>query len=95
MVVCLCNSLILSRLDRRLHVTVHIDNANPLDKLFRKDRPLLESEAERCEITGKAVMPGLLECCEVTGKKVLPSELERSAVSGKNSLKKLHILIHL
>ena len=38
-------------------------------------------EAERCEITGKSVRPGVLERCSITEKAVLPSELERCAVT--------------
>jgi hypothetical protein len=46
-------------------------------------------EAERCEVTGKSVMPGLLERCAVTGKHVLHSELDTCLVSRKKALKTL------
>jgi superfamily II DNA or RNA helicase len=49
--------------------------------------PLLATEAERCEQTGKLVKPGILDVCAATGKRVLPSELEASALSGKRALR--------
>lgn len=55
---------------------------------FKTNQPLIQAEAELCEVTWKYVMPGILETCEVSGKKVLPSELEKCAISGKNALKK-------
>ena len=55
------------------------------------NQPLLPQEAERCEVTGKMVVPGLLVTCEVTGKRVLPAELEKSALSGKKALHKLFV----
>jgi len=54
-------------------------------------KPLLLSEAEQDEITGKLVMPGLLERCEITGKKVLARELEKSTITGKKALKKFFV----
>lgn len=55
------------------------------------NQPLIREEAERCDVTGKLVIPGILENCEVSGKKVLPIELEKSSVSGKRALKKYFI----
>ena len=52
---------------------------------------LLAEEAERCDVTNKLVVPGLLTRCEVTGKKVLPSLLEKSASTGKVALKRLFV----
>jgi hypothetical protein len=52
-------------------------------------QPMTFLEAERCQMTGKFVRPGVLERCGVTGKTVLPSELERCAVTGKRVLKNL------
>ncbi len=51
----------------------------------------MPEETERCEVTGKTVIPGLLAGCEVTGKRVLASELEKSAVTGKKALKGLFV----
>src|SRR5207248_10279645 len=53
--------------------------------------PLLDEEAERCDVTNRRLLPGLLVRCEVTGKKVLPSLLEKSAATGKVALKKLFV----
>jgi superfamily II DNA or RNA helicase len=53
-----------------------------------KNIPLLLSEAEKCEVTGRIVSPGILEECEVSGKKVIPSELGRCSATGKKALKK-------
>lgn len=55
------------------------------------NKPLLLTEAEKCGVTGKLVMPGILEKCEVTSKMVLPSELEKSAATGKKALKKFFV----
>jgi len=52
---------------------------------------LLSIEAEHCEVTSKAVMPGLLEQCVVSGKKVLPSELEKSTMTGKQALRRYFV----
>jgi superfamily II DNA or RNA helicase len=52
-------------------------------------QPITVQEAERCEVTGKFVRPGVLERCGATGKAVLPSELERCAIADKRVLKKL------
>lgn len=52
---------------------------------------LLESESEKCEFTGKVVIPGLLEKCNVSGLRVIPSELEKSDLSGGNALKKYFV----
>jgi hypothetical protein len=52
-------------------------------------QPMAVSEAERCEVTGKHVRPGILEPCAVTQKRVLPSELERCAATGKRALSRL------
>jgi superfamily II DNA or RNA helicase len=54
-------------------------------------QPLLLTEAEKCEVTGKLVMPGILQKCELTGKNVLPSELEKCAATGKKALKKFFV----
>jgi hypothetical protein len=53
--------------------------------------PLLPEEGEKCEVTGKLVVPGLLARCEVSGKRVLPSELEKSAVTGRRALKQFFV----
>src|SRR5450755_1811548 len=50
-------------------------------------QPLLLEEAEKCDVTNRLVVPGLLVRCEVTGQKVLPSLLEKSAAPGKMALK--------
>jgi superfamily II DNA or RNA helicase len=47
----------------------------------------LAEEGETCAVTGKRVVPGILESCEVSGKRVLPRELEKSATTGKKALK--------
>jgi hypothetical protein len=52
---------------------------------------LLAEEAERCEVTNKLVVPGLLMLCEVTGKRVLPALLEKSAATGKVALKNFFV----
>ncbi len=54
-------------------------------------QPLLAEEAEKCDVTNKLVVPGLLRLCEVTGKKVLPSLLEKSGATGKVALKQLFV----
>ena len=48
---------------------------------------LTRDEAEKCELTGSLVEPGILETCAVTGKRVLPSQLERCAITDKRVLK--------
>lgn len=55
------------------------------------NQPLLLSESEKCDISGKIVIPGLLEVCAISGKKVLPIELEKSSISGKKALKKFFV----
>jgi hypothetical protein len=45
-------------------------------------------EAERCEMTGYMVRPGVLERCSMTGAAPVPSELERCGVAVKRFLKK-------
>jgi hypothetical protein len=47
------------------------------------------AEADRCEVTGKAVRPGVLRECHMTGKRVLPSELFTCMVTGKRAVKSL------
>ncbi|MBX9586021.1 MAG: DEAD/DEAH box helicase [Gammaproteobacteria bacterium] len=59
------------------------------------NQPLHATEGEKSELSGKVVMPGLLETCSVSGKNVLPSELEKSAVSGRLALKKFFVLSSL
>jgi hypothetical protein len=54
-------------------------------------QPLLAEEAERCDVTHRLVVPGLLVRCEVSGNKVLPSLLEKSAATGKVALKQLFV----
>jgi superfamily II DNA or RNA helicase len=54
-------------------------------------QPLIVEEAERCEVTGKLVAPGLLSSCDVSGKRVLHTELEKSPISGKKALKELFV----
>ena len=49
-------------------------------------QPLLLEEAEKCKVSNRLVVPGLLVACEVTGDKVLPQFLEKSAASGKRAL---------
>lgn len=55
------------------------------------NQPLISSESEKCDITGKIVIPGLLQCCDISGKKVLPSELYRSSFSNKKGLKEFFV----
>jgi len=55
-------------------------------------QPITKQEAERCEITGRFVRPGVLERCSVTGKAVLPSELERCAVADSRVLRRLLVV---
>ena len=50
---------------------------------------LTAAEAEKCEVTGYYVRPGILEPCAVTGKRVLPSELEQCTVTKKRVIKRL------
>jgi hypothetical protein len=51
--------------------------------------PLLLTESETCEVTGKVVRIGTLEKCAVTGSSVLPQELEKCAATGRRALKRL------
>lgn len=48
--------------------------------------PLLVEEAEKCNISNKLVIPGLLKRCEVTGNTVLPAFVKQSAATGKTAL---------
>lgn len=50
-------------------------------------KPILRSEAERCEITGNLVMPGILQTCAVSKRRAVPSEFETSKLSGAVALK--------
>ena len=50
-------------------------------------QPLLLEEAEKCKVSNRLVVPGLLVACEVTGDKVLPQFLETSAASEKRALR--------
>ncbi len=52
-------------------------------------QPLLATEAERCSVTGKVVVPGVLQICAESGKAALASELEASMVSGRRVLRSL------
>ncbi len=52
-------------------------------------QPLATSEAERCEVTGNYVRPGMLKQCEITQKRSLASELSQCSASGKRVLKTL------
>jgi superfamily II DNA or RNA helicase len=81
------------RVDEQLQSTVSGKTGHRQEFVFcaETNQPLFREEAERCEVTGKTVIPGFLERCEVTGKKVLPSELDKSAVTGKKALKKLFV----
>jgi hypothetical protein len=54
-------------------------------------QPLLAEEGEKCDVTNRLVLPGLLVRCEVTGKNVLPYLLEKSAATGKMALKQLFV----
>lgn len=54
-------------------------------------QPIGLFEAERCEVTGHFVRPGILEVCEETGTRALPSELQRCAVTGRRALKRLFV----
>jgi hypothetical protein len=54
-------------------------------------QPLTFAESERCELTFKQVLPGILETCAVTGKRVLPTELERCDVTGKRAIRSLFV----
>lgn len=49
-------------------------------------QPLLLEEAEKCKISNKLVVPGVLVRCEVSGDRVLPEFLEKSAASGRRAL---------
>jgi hypothetical protein len=42
-------------------------------------------------VTGKLVVPGILERCEVSGKRALPRELEKSVTTGKKALKQFFV----
>jgi hypothetical protein len=53
--------------------------------------PLLPTEGEKCEVTGKLVALGILERCEVSSKRVLPRELEKSVATGKKALKRFFV----
>jgi len=55
------------------------------------NHPLLPEEGEKCGVTGKLVVPGILERCEVSGKRVLPGELEKSAMTAKRALKQFFV----
>ena len=61
------------------HVSEFI--ACPLSK-----RVLLQSEAERCAVTGQAVFPGMLEECAASKQRVVPQLLTPSSVSGSRAL---------
>ncbi len=50
-------------------------------------QPLLAEEADKCSVSSKLVVPGLLVSCGVTGQKVQPTFVERSAASGKAAQK--------
>jgi hypothetical protein len=78
------------RLDQRLRSAVSGKAGHKAEFLIWHEtrQPMIPSEAETCEITGKIVRPGVLENCDITEKVVLPSELERCAVSDKRVLKK-------
>ena len=54
-------------------------------------QPLLSEEGEKCDATGKIVVPGVLLRCELSNKKVLPSLLERSSVTGKRALEEFFV----
>jgi hypothetical protein len=54
-------------------------------------KPLLASEAEESEISGKFVLPGILTVCEKSNKKAMPSELEKCAVTEKKALKSFFV----
>ncbi len=54
-------------------------------------QPLMETEAERCAVTGNYVRPGVLEACAVTRSRVIPSELIQCAATGKRALKRLFV----
>ncbi len=58
-------------------------------------QPMFIEECEKSEVSGKIVMPGLLEICSVSGKKALPIEMDKSAVSGKVALKKYFVISSL
>ena len=79
------------RIDQHLRSVVSGKAGHKQEFLFCHEtrHPMTRQEAEKCEITGEFVRPGLLERCAVTGKAVLPSELECCAVIGKRVLKKL------
>ena len=54
-------------------------------------QPLLVEEAERCSLSNKLVIPGLLKQCEVTGDKVLAHFVEQSAATGKTALTRFFV----
>src|ERR1700722_15297899 len=59
-------------------------------RIANNDRPVSEG-GEKCELTGKLVVPGILERCEMSGKRVLPCELEKSVATGKRALKQFFV----
>ncbi len=56
---------------------------------YETHQPVAIEEAERCEVTGNMVRPGVLVSCGATQKRVLPAELCQCAVTGKRVLKGL------
>jgi superfamily II DNA or RNA helicase len=81
------------RADEELRSVVSGKTGHKQEFIFcaETNQPLLLTESEKCEITGKIVIPGILEKCELTGKNVLPSELEKCAVTGKKALKRFFV----
>jgi hypothetical protein len=54
-------------------------------------QPLLLEEAEKCKVSNRLVVPGVLVQCEVTGDRVLPEFVERSAASGKRAMRQFFV----
>lgn len=79
------------RIDQQLRSTVSGKAGHKTEFRFCHEtrQPMTTDEAERCQVTGKFVRPGVLETCAATGKAVLPSELDRCAVTDRRVLKKL------
>ena len=93
---CLNNELVVSELSgkklrvdqqKRSVVSGKIGHSTEFISCAETNHALAASEAERCSITHKDVVPGILETCEVTGKRVLPSELIKCAATGKKAIR--------
>ena len=81
------------RLDEQLKSVISGKTGHKSEFIFcaETNQPLVLSESEKCDVTGKIVIPGLLQRCDISGKKVLPSELYRSSFSDKKALKEFFV----